>query len=831
MKHFVIPLFFATLCSTLLLAQPRRVIDLGGTWEIAEGSMERAPGRFDHTVSVPGLADMAVPPFQSVGVKEVTDTLREAFWYRRTFAIKGSIPEVARLKVHKAMYGTRVYLNGHRVGDHMPGFTPGYFNVRPYLRGEGKPNELVIRVGAARSAVPGKYMDGQDYEKIRYIPGIYDVVQLMLSGSPSIVRIQTAPDLATGSVLVEAVIGGGARPETAHMHIRVREAATGIVVAQSTFPPVSLAAGVETVARERVAIPAPHLWSPEDPFLYILEATTGADSMAVRFGMRSFRFDPVRGVALLNNAPYYLRGTNICILRFFEDPGRGALPWDEQWVRKVIRAFKDMHWNSARYCIGFPPEIWYRIADEEGLLIQDEAPIWLGPAQTQRHEMTVEALAEEFTEWMQERWNHPSVVLWDAQNESADWPLTGEAIRRVRGLDLSQRSWDNGWSPRQAETDPVETHTYYFVQRRFRIPRLAKETGEGYLNSSVPGAHRGAVILNEYGWIWIDRRGMPSTLASEYRSFERIRPEISHWTPELYREAYARTLALETEFFRGRRKLAGVLHFCGLGYSRPGGQTSDNFIDIRGVTLEPHFHRYVRDAFAPVGVMVDFWADRIRPDIPALVPVHVVNDLYTDWRGPVVLRVMKGDSVLSEQSRELHVPALGDGSVDFRVRVSPDSGRFRLVAEIRGADGEPVRSLRDVAIGEPPEQGIRPLPATVTASSSEGVNKAENAVDGDEETRWSSEFSDPQWIMLDLGAAVPVSRIALDWETAYGKSYSIEASVDRGSWKELYRTDEGKGGAEQIRFQPLTTRYIRLNGRARGTPWGYSLYSFAVYTH
>jgi hypothetical protein len=418
--------------------------------------------------------------------------------------------------------------------------------------------------------------------------------------------------------------------------------------------------------------------------------------------MRSFRFDPVRGVALLNNAPYYLRGTNICIFRFFEDPARGALPWDEQWVRKVIRAFKGMHWNSARYCIGFPPEIWYRIADEEGLLIQDEAPIWLGPAQTQRREMTVEALAEEFTEWMQERWNHPSVVLWDAQNESADWPLTGEAIRRVRGLDLSQRSWDNGWSPRQSETDPVETHTYYFVQRGFRIAALAKETGEGDLGSSVRGAHRGAVILNEYGWYWIDRRGMPTSLASEYRSFGRIRPDISRWTPELYREAYARTLALETEFFRGRRKLAGVLHFCGLGYSRPGGQTSDNFIDVQAGILEPHFHRYVRDAFAPVGVMVDFWDDRIRPDTLENIPVRVVNDLYAGWSGPVVLRVTKGDSVLSEQSRELNVPALGDGGVDFSVRVPAGSGRFRLVAEIRGAGGELVQSLRDVTIGGPP---------------------------------------------------------------------------------------------------------------------------------
>ena len=705
MKAMVTPLLFAALCPMFLSAQPRSVIDLGGTWEIAEGSREKPPTRFDHTVSVPGLADMALPPFRSVGVKEVTDTLREAFWYRRRFAIRGSIPEVARLKVHKAMYGTRVFLNGHLVGDHMPGFTPGYFNIRPFLHGNGESNEIVIRVGAARSAVPGRYMDGQDYEKIRYIPGIYDAVELISSGSPSIVRIQAAPDIATGSVLVETVIACGARPGTARVHIRVREAATGTLIAQAMLPPVTLAAEAESLVRERIAIPAPHLWSPEDPFLYTLEATTGADSAVVRFGMRSFRFDPVRGVALLNDAPYYLRGTNICILRFFEDPARGARPWDEKWVRKVIRTFKEMHWNSARYCIGFPPEIWYRIADEEGLLIQDEAPIWLGPAQPQRHEMTADALAEEFTEWMQERCNHPSVVLWDAQNESASWPLTGEVIRRVRGLDLSGRSWDNGWSPRQAETDPVETHTYYFVQRQFRIPRLSEETGGGDIDSSVLGAHRGAVILNEYGWYWIDRLGMPSTLASEYRSFERIRPDILHWTPELYREVYARTLALETEFFRGRRKLAGVLHFCGLGYSRPGGQTSDNFIDIRGAVFEPHFHKFVRDAFAPVGVMVDFWAGRIRSGAPENVPVHVVNDLYTGWSGPVILRVMKGDSVLSEQSRELQVPALGDGGVDFSVRIPGGSGRFRLVAEIRGAGGETVRSLRDVEIGEPGREG------------------------------------------------------------------------------------------------------------------------------
>ena len=829
MKHLISLLLFAVALSPMLPAQPRRVINLGGTWEIAEGTMQRIPQRFTHAAPVPGLADMAVPRFESVGVRGEQDSLREAFWYRRTFVLHGRIPDVARLKINKAMYGTRVFLNGRLVGEHMPSFTPGYFNVRPFLRGEGATNQIVIRIGASRSAIPGIYMDGQDYEKVRYIPGIYDAVTLITGGSPYVIRVQAAPDPSGGSVTVESAIGESGGTRSARVHMRIRGGANGNLVAERVLPAVRLKPNGETVVRERIPIPAPHLWSPEDPFLYVLEVKAGSDTTSVRFGMRSFRFDSASGLALLNERPYYLRGTNICILRFFEDPQRGALPWDERWVRSVIRAFKDMHWNSARYCIGFPPEIWYQIADEEGLLIQDEAPNWLGPTQKQRREMTPAGLAQEFTEWMQERWNHPCVVIWDAQNESAGWPLTGDVIRKVRGLDLSNRPWENGWSPRQNESDPVESHTYYFIQPRFRISHLAKESGEGYVDSALLGHRRGAVLLNEYGWYWIDRSGIPSTLAAQARSFERIRPDIAHWTPDLYREAYARTLALETEFFRGRRKLAGVLHFCGLGYSRPGGQTSDNFVDIRQAILEPHFHQYVRDAFAPVGVMIDFWAGRLRRGIQANVPVRVVNDTYADWNGPVTLRLMKGDRLLAEQSRDILVPSLGKGGAEFTVLFPADSGNFTLVAGIRGAEGEPVQSIRDVATGDSAGAGIRSLPATVTASSFEGTNGPGLAADGDDETRWSSLFADPQWIRLDLGSPLRVARVILDWENAFGKSYSVESSMDGETWTELYRTDDGKGGVEEIRFPPVNARYVRLFGRTRATEWGYSLYAFDVF--
>ena len=63
---------------------------------------------------------------------------------------------------------------------------------------------------------------------------------------------------------------------------------------------------------------------------------------------------------------------------------------------------------------------------------------------------------------MQERWNHPCVVLWDAQNETRT-AVTGEALQAVRGLDLSNRPWDNGYGAaagagRQLRVAPLSVH-------------------------------------------------------------------------------------------------------------------------------------------------------------------------------------------------------------------------------------------------------------------------------------------------------------------------------------------------------------------------------------
>jgi len=117
----------------------------------------------------------------------------------------------------------------------------------------------------------------------------------------------------------------------------------------------------------------------------------------------------------------------------------------------------------------------------------------------------------------------------------------------------------------------------------------------------------------------------------------------------------------------------------------------------------------------------------------------------------------------------------------------------------------------------------------VTASSSESQDLCPGKViDGDPGTRWSSEFSDPQWIQIDLGKKTIVAGVVLRWETAYGKSYRIEVSEDEKSWKQVYSADDSDGGEDEIYFQPVSVRYVRMYGTERATPYGYSLFEIEI---
>lgn len=106
-----------------------------------------------------------------------------------------------------------------------------------------------------------------------------------------------------------------------------------------------------------------------------------------------------------------------------------------------------------------------------------------------------------------------------------------------------------------------------------------------------------------------------------------------------------------------------------------------------------------------------------------------------------------------------------------------------------------------------------------------------NAIDGDLSTRWASDWSDDQSITVDLGSVRPVSRVILQWESAYGKAYKVQVSSDGTTWRDVSSIVDGDGGRDNVAFGATDGRYVRIAGVQRGTKHGYSLYEFEVYAH
>lgn len=821
-KYLLLPLLLAS--SSFLqadAASAKRIVQsLDGVWQIAEGNLTAQPKEFNRTVQVPGLVDMSRPAFAEPGPKVPNrnmgpqkDTRRDAFWYRRSFAVKGALPTMATIKVGKAMFGTRVILNGKLLGDHPASFTAGFFDAASALKsGE---NELVIRIGADPLSLPASIPSGFDFEKERYIPGIFDSIELILSNTPSIENVQVVPDLKNSQARVRVWLKGSAEGD---VMVEVREAKSGKTVGKSS---ARMTAASDQELNLVVPISGCRYWSPEDPFLYELTAQTSGDEFKTWFGMREFKFDPATGHAVLNGKPYFMRGSNITLYRFFEDPERGNLPWDEGWVRLLHQRVKDMHWNCLRYCIGFPPEAWYRIADEEGILIQDEFPLWNGGAEWSNCPKTAktEELVKEYSEWMRERWNHPSVVIWDASNETTS-DETVAAIRQVRALDLSARPWDNSYMPPAQPGDAQEEHPYHFMNEEFKLPQIAGVSPAPWKNSDGFG-----VIINEYGWLWLNRDGTPTTLTQKL--YENLLGKDS--TTEQRRHLYARYLAVESEFWRSYRKAAAVMHFTTLGYSRKDGQTSDHWLDLKNLVWEPEFYNYVRDSFAPVGVMLDYFAERDKCGRSRKITVAGINDLYDPWAGAVVLSIQVGERVVSKVQSSVRIEALGRTNIVFDVKMPDEPGKYTIEAELRNGERQPVRSVREVTL-ELPGPGSLTTNCVATASSLfQPGYRPENAVDDNEISYWSSAFEDHAWLSVDLGALKNINRVTILWEGAFAKSFALQVSADGQTWSDVYKTDIGKGGTSEISFAPVEARHVRVMCTKRGTEWGNAIRELQVF--
>ncbi|MEV4758635.1 discoidin domain-containing protein [Micromonospora sp. NPDC049559] len=136
-----------------------------------------------------------------------------------------------------------------------------------------------------------------------------------------------------------------------------------------------------------------------------------------------------------------------------------------------------------------------------------------------------------------------------------------------------------------------------------------------------------------------------------------------------------------------------------------------------------------------------------------------------------------------------------------------------------------VVGMRAEAAETPVSQG---KPVTASSTESEIAFPASAAVDGNAGTRWSSGFTDPQWLQVDLGATVSLTHVVVNWEAAYARAFQIQVSTNGTTWTNVYSTTTSTGGNQDLTVSG-SGRYVRLYGTQRATQWGYSVWEFQVF--
>jgi len=706
---------------------PRTVISLNGTWEFDQTTAAFPPEKFTRTIPVPGLIHLAEPKiieYDKFFKRPDKTELKEQFnlynldytprysWYRKKVFIPEDLEnKEGMITIKKSQYVTQVYLNGIDMGSSMHCYTPIEFPVNRAIK-YGSENEILIRVGE-RIWLPAEAAGGTDKEKEHYLPGIWDDVLLSFTGEIRINRLLVLPSVAKKNLTVKTqvrnllpaqIFYGDPMEDSINLEVEIAEKTSGKIISTTRG---RFSAKRDNLSEVTLDFPFSDFipWTPEAPFLYLATARlkTGkgiSDEVIHQFGMRDFT---AKGkFFFLNGDKYLLRGTNITLQRFFEDPDCGNLVWDREWVKKLLVSYpKQLNWNAMRICVGIVPDFWYDIADENGLLLQNEWLYW------QNHGWD-DQIRKEYTDWVWTDGNHPSIAIWDAINENTDTFIGNTLIPELKKLDPT-RIWDAGYmheglmrTDEMDEPHPyeariihtekgLETTTYPLGNLDYK-PQMLKIVQE----AGVPQ------LANEYGWIWLWRNGQPSKLTVDVYNYY-LGPNS---TPSQNREFQAYDIQLETEWLRSEHDLAGVLAFCYLANNY--GYTGDWFTDnIRDLNPAPALNWFIH-AFSPSAVFINLTDERyVKQTIPhqpgekLSFKLAKINDLSRNVKGRVTLSILNSDGKsVARKIIPLILSAFDRSSLPVEITLPKKKGGYLFLAEFI-ADGSenPVISRRFIKVG------------------------------------------------------------------------------------------------------------------------------------
>ncbi|MBI3193567.1 MAG: hypothetical protein HYZ34_03745, partial [Ignavibacteriae bacterium] len=641
------------------MIQPRKRIPLNGLWQLQPGTKNEPPTKWLHSVPVPSVVDCAEPDYDW---RE-----HEYHWYRTTFRVEEKY-DCAWLTIEQAMFGTEVRLNGNSLGGDIACYTSQEYPCADALRFDVE-NELLIRVGL-KQTLPPESAVGNDHERETFIPGIWGDVYVTQTGNPRIKLVQIIPhiekEIAEARVWIENISNMDCPVKVS---VRIRERTGKLEVSVLESMEVELESNAEKRVTFQLHINNVSLWSPEYPFLYELETCifnheTINDKLQTTFGMREFK---IAGRNFyLNGKKIFLRGGNIAFHRFLSDADRKLLPWKPDWVKKLLIDIPKAHnFNFFRLHIGHAYNRWYDIADEQGMLLQDEWQFWTTTG-------TKEQIKKEFTRWLRDNWNHPSIIIWDALNECSDDTVQKEIVPEMKRFDPA-RLWES--------VDFTEEHPYIYSlgpvmnDRKFGFTRSLNEIE----NDTKP------TMLNEFCWWWFDNNFKPTVLMDGV--VERWLGK--DWTQEELVTHQSFLLSELVELFR-RMRVDAIQPFVYL--SNNAGPTANWFAgNIKDLQPKPILAT-LKNVFAPFGVSIELWDRHFFTGEERTIRLFIFNDEHTLQTGKIRYGIMDNKSQwVVENSESVVVNGNRTEIREIRLRFPSFAGMFCIRAELfTDSDVQPV---------------------------------------------------------------------------------------------------------------------------------------------
>jgi len=398
-------------------------LNLNGQWEFAGAKEGEAPV-FGKT-----LGERITVPFPVESQLSGLERHEDHMFYRKLVSVPRDwkIGSGQRLKLNFGAvdHHAVVYVNGKQVADHSGGYSAFTADITDALKGSGK-QEIVVAVTDTTGA-------NQPIGKQSRNPG--GIVYTQNSGIWQTVWLEPVPDVAIDSIVTTPDLAKNA------LQVQVKSASsTAKVTATARDAKGRKVGSVSGAANAQLTlkIDKPHLWSPDDPYLYDLDVELSQgrskDKVESYFGMRSIAVQNVGGFPklVLNGNPVF--SLSMLDQGFWPDglytaPSDEALRWD-------LQAQKDLGFNAVRKHIKIEPARWYKHADELGLLVWQD--FVSGDYSTPEGQ---QAFLTEGKRAMEQLHNSPSVIGWIVFNEGwGEWNReeTGKIAEQVKASDPSR---------------------------------------------------------------------------------------------------------------------------------------------------------------------------------------------------------------------------------------------------------------------------------------------------------------------------------------------------------------------------------------------------------